>query len=174
MIRVQMALLLAIGAATCSGCAAWREQLQSPSIEEQRQQRRAEAVHSFEQHRDEAQLQAALDRWSQGDAAGCEARLRGLLARQPQSTEIRLRLAELLWSKGDAAQAEAELNQILAAAPGHAESHHVLGMLLAEQNRLNESRTHLARAVELDPSSDIFRETRDSVPAEVAVASASR
>lgn len=157
--------LVALASLLPTGCAAWRAKLQPPTTTQQRQQRRVDAVQNFEEHRDEAQLQAALDRWSQGDVAGCETRLRALLARHPQNTAVRLRLAELLWTAGEAPQAETELLQVLVALPEHAEAHHLLGMLLAEQNRLSEARTHLSRAVELEPVNELYRETHDALPA---------
>jgi Flp pilus assembly protein TadD len=144
-------LMLALLASwTCAGCAAWREQMQTTDVAVQRAQRQAEAIQSFETHRDEAQLQAALDRWKQGDTSGCEARLRSLLARHPDDAQVRLRLGELLWFRGDAPQAEAELRQVLTLRPDSAEAHHLLGMLLAETDRTEEADTHATRAANLD------------------------
>jgi Tfp pilus assembly protein PilF len=155
-------LLAALLAAACSGCAGWRP-MAAPDVAQQRQEREQEAVQTFEAHRDDAQLQAALDRWSQGDVSGCEARLRALLARHPDDAEVRLRLAEVLWSR-EALEAEGELRQVLAAQPERAEAHHLLGMMLAEQQRLAEARVHLARACELDPDCTIYQTTCESLP----------
>ena len=157
-----LVLLVALLASAGSGCAGWR-QASSPDVARQRHAREREAVREFESHRDEAQLQAALDRWSQGDAAGCETRLRALLARHPDDNEVRLRLADVLWSR-EAPEAEAELRQVLAAQPERAEAHHLLGMMLAEQQRLGEARVHLAKACELDPTCEVYLGTYESLP----------
>jgi Flp pilus assembly protein TadD len=148
----------------CAGCAAWREQIQATDVAVQRAQRQAEAVQSFETHRDEAQLQAALDRWSQGDTSGCESRLRALLARHPDDARVRLRLGQLLWFRGDAPEAEAELRQVLTAQPELAEAHHVLAMLHAETGRAAEARGHAERAAELDPGSGVYQQTLTALP----------
>jgi len=144
------------------GCAGWRPAAPPPSISKQRQEREADAVRYFEEQRDTAQLQAALDRWAQGDIAGCESRLRGLLARRADNCPVRLRLAELLWTRGDAAAAEQELRQVLTDQPKSAEAHHLLGLLLAEQDRVADAHEHLASAADLEPSNELFRETRDA------------
>src|SRR5262245_27877689 len=91
-----------------AGCAGWRERLVAlpGSVARERQERQSEVVRDFEQHRDNAQLQAALDRWAAGDIAGCDSRLRALLQRRPVDSEARIRLAELLWTRGAAPEAE--------------------------------------------------------------------
>jgi Flp pilus assembly protein TadD len=157
-------LLLLCAAFAAGGCASWRGAEQQGSIAKQRQERAAEAVKTFEQQRDQAQLQAALDRWSHGDVSGCDSRLRALLARRPDDEAVRQHLAELLWSNGDAAAAEQELRQILASQPRSASAHHLLGLILTEQERLPEARVHLTSAAELEPASEVFRATRDALP----------
>jgi Flp pilus assembly protein TadD len=155
--RASGQMLALVASLTCAGCAAWREQMQTTDVAVQRAQRQAEAIQSFETHRDEAQLQAALDRWQQGDTSGCEARLRSLLARHPENAQVRLRLGELLWVRGDAQQAEAELRQVLTLRPDSVEAHHLLGMLLAETGRSGEADSDAARAAELDPALTALR-----------------
>ena len=157
--HARLFLLLTVSLA---GCASWRDGLQPPTVARQRQERQAEALRSFEEQRDAAQLEVALDRWAQGDIAGCESRLRTLLSRRADNSQVRLRLAELLWTRGDAAAAEQELHQVLVDQPKSAEAHHLLGLLLAEHNRLADSRAHLASAAELEPANELFRETRDA------------
>ncbi len=163
-VPLAMVLLTALIGSASAGCAGWRQNLSSSDVAYERKQREAQAVEAFEAHRDSAQLQAALDRWSQGDIAGCEARLRALAARHPNDTDVRMRLAEVLWSREAAGEAEAELRQVLAEQPGLAEAHHLLGMILAEQARLGDARSHLARARELDPACEVYRATYESLP----------
>jgi Tfp pilus assembly protein PilF len=134
---------------TASGCASWKQQLAAqPSVADERARRQAEAIHSFEQHRDHMQLQAAIDRFNQGDIAGCESRLHTLVQRRPDFTEARLRLAELYWSRGDAAAAEEHYRDVLTFQPDNAEAHSGLGILLDDSGRSAEAAQHLAAVPE--------------------------
>jgi Tfp pilus assembly protein PilF len=133
-----------------TGCAGWREQLASrPTVADQRDVRREAAVQSFEQQRDAMQLQAALDRFDQGDLAGCESRLAALVQRRPAFLPARLCLAEITWSRGDAALAEQHYLALLSLQPGHAEAHHGLGLLLEAEGRFDEAAEHLVLADDL-------------------------
>ena len=107
-----------------SGCAGWKQNTQKPSRSpEQREDRAADAVHNFENRRDAAQLEAALDRWRQGNAPMAESMLLAIVRRRPDNYDAHMRLAQLLWSRSDAA-AEPHLRAILEAEPNRAEAHH--------------------------------------------------
>ena len=148
-----VALLLSI-----AGCAGWRPQTNDPSnVTAERKERHEAALQAFEHQRDQALLEAALDRWQQGDVAGCEARLRSLVSRRPDFCDAHLQLAELAWSCENAAEAEREYRAALNLAPARADVEHALGMLLAETGRTEEARQHLARACELAPGSELYR-----------------
>lgn len=56
-----------------------------------------------------------------------------------------------LWQAGDLAGAQLRFAEALARAPGYAAACSNLGMVLAEQRRLDEGLKHLLRAVEIDP-----------------------
>jgi len=153
--------LIALALAT-TGCAGWREQLASrPTVADRRDARRESAVQSFEQQRDAMQLQAALDRFHQGDLAGCESRLATLVERRPDFVPARLHLAEIVWSRGDAALAERHYLAVLSLQPDLAEAHHGLGTLLEAEGRLPEAATHLARAEGLPPADGPRMSTED-------------
>lgn len=141
-----------------TGCAGWKKNVQAPTLTANREERAAEAVREFEEHRDAAQLEAALDRFKQGDVRAAEAMLATIVARRPDHTEARLRLAELLWSRGDLS-AEGHLRAVLQAQPNRAEAHHALGLLLDGTNRGDEARYHFAQAAALDPQNEIYRQT---------------
>jgi Tfp pilus assembly protein PilF len=128
---------LIVASLLLGGCAGWRPQIAAPgpTIADERAARREAAVQSFESHRDAMQLQAALDRFEQGDYAGCESRLTALVERRPEFIAARLRLAEILWSRGDAAAAEQHFHAVLALVPDCAEAHDGLAMLLDETGR---------------------------------------
>jgi Flp pilus assembly protein TadD len=145
-----------------SGCAGWKQTIQKPTISENREERATEAVRNFENRRDAAQLEAALDRWRQGNPAMAESMLLAIVKRRPDNYDARMRLAELLWSRSDAA-AEPHLRAVLEAQPARAEAHHALGLLLDGTGRVDEARHHLAKAAELEPENEIYRTTCESL-----------
>jgi Tfp pilus assembly protein PilF len=150
-------ITLTLAAASLAGCANWKQKVASSSpVSDTRQERHAAAVQAFEQQRDQAQLHAALDRYQLGDIAGCESRLRNLIARRPDFTDAHVHLAELAWSFGNAAEAEAEYQAALKLAPERADVHHALGLVLQASGRSAEAQTHLARACQLDPHNELF------------------
>jgi Flp pilus assembly protein TadD len=165
LVRVVAALALPALALLVSGCAGWQQTLAKGSVTPLRKDRQEEAIREFEQHRNAAQLEAALDRWQQGDAAGCESRLAALVQRWPDYADARLHLAELLWSRGDAAAAEPHLQAVVQAHPERADAHHTLGLLLDATGRRDQALQHFARAAELEPENDVYRLTRESLAA---------
>jgi Tfp pilus assembly protein PilF len=142
---------------TLSGCANWRPQAKEATLSDARQARHAMAVQAFEQQRDEAQLKAALDRWQQGDIAGCESRLRNLVQRRPEYCDPHVHLAELAWSHDNADEAISEFRAALALVPQRADVHHALGLILEATGQLAEAQHHLTQAATLDPTSDLYR-----------------
>ena len=145
---MRFTLLTIVACLVLGGCAGWRQQAvaPAPTVADQREARREAAVRSFEQQRDAMQLQAALDRFEQGDYAGCESRLAALVERRPDYIPARLRLAEILWSRGDAAAAEQHYLAVLALDANHTEAHHGLGTLLEAEGRFDDAAAHLDRA----------------------------
>jgi Tfp pilus assembly protein PilF len=147
---------------TATGCAGWREKVQPSTLSAKREDRAAEAVRNFEERRDSAQLEAALDRWNQGDASRAEAMLAAIIKRRPDYADARLRLAEILWSRSDA-DAEPHLRAVLQTQPDRAEAHHALGLVLDGTGRGDEARQHLTKAAELEPDNEVYRQTRESL-----------
>jgi Tfp pilus assembly protein PilF len=163
--RIGSALvLLVVCWFAAAGCAGWKQKVKKPDLSDNREQRAADAVRSFEERRDTAQLSAALDRWKQGDTAMAESALAAIIRRRPDYNEARMRLSEILWSRGDIA-AELHLRAVLETEPNRAEAHHALGLLLDGTGRLDEARQHLAKAAELEPDNEIYRTTRESLAA---------
>ena len=145
-----------------TGCAGWKQKVKKSDSSDNREERAAEAVRSFEEHRDAAQLSAALDRWKQGDTAMAESALAAIIKRRPNYNEARMRLAEILWSRGDSA-AELHLRTVLETEPNRAEAHHALGLLLDDTGRAGEAHQHLTKAAELEPNNEIYRTTWESL-----------
>lgn len=76
---------------------------------------------------------------------------------------LRTRLAELMISTGDLEGAERELRQSLAHEPGFAKGWRVLSDLLIRQEKPDEAREAIARAVDLAPDDAEFQSFRDSL-----------
>jgi Tfp pilus assembly protein PilF len=151
-------LFLLCGCLLGAGCASWREAA-APTASDaaSRDQRRAEVIQSFEEQRDRAQLAAAVDRWQQGDIAGCESRVRGILVRRPTDVDAHVLLAELAFSCHNPAEAEAEYRTALELAPQRAAVHHALALVLDATGRHQEAGVHFARAAEIEPANDLYR-----------------
>jgi Tfp pilus assembly protein PilF len=141
-----------------TGCASWRQLTEPSPPTPDRETRAADAIRQFEEHRDAAQYQAALDRCRQGDFARAEAMLTALVARQPNQHDARLRLAEILSARDDAA-AESHFQAVLSVQPDHAEAHHAFGLFLDAAGRLDEARQHFIKAAQLEPENQIFQTT---------------
>ena len=84
------------------------------------------------------------DRQGARDAA--EAEYRAALALDPRFTPARFNLANLLNAQGRNPEAETVLRRGIDYAPDEAELHYSLGLLLAEEGRLDEAVESLARA----------------------------
>jgi Flp pilus assembly protein TadD len=163
--KISLALVcVAIGWFAGAGCAGWKQKVKKPDPSENREERAAEALRTFEERRDAAQLSAAMDRWKQGDTAMAESALAAIIRRRPDYTEARMRLAEILWSRGDIA-AELHLRAVLESEPNRAEAHHALGLLLDGTGRADEARQHLTKAAELEPDNEVYWTTRESLAA---------
>jgi Tfp pilus assembly protein PilF len=152
MLRMALWVSLMIVLPVASGCANWPVRPSAKgTLTETRHERRSAAVQAFEEQRDRALLEAAIDRWNQGDVAGCESRLRAILARRPDDIEAHIHLAELAWAYENHTEAEAEYRAALQLAPERADLQHALGLLLETTGRQAEAAGHFARAAELDP-----------------------
>ena len=139
--RVLMAcVLIAASAMLASGCTSLGtlkgEMAEQPP---RRQERKEDAIASFEAHRQAAQLQAALNRFREGNEAACYQQIVSLVEQYPQNVDARLQLAELHLLRGELASAEEQIRaaqDILAAGPS----------LAREARKLHEHQCRLARA----------------------------
>ena len=165
-------LLLCAVCLGASGCAT--PKLWKPSGDDAaplRGKRREEALARFDVHRDNAQYQAAMDRWRANDPFTCEAQLRGIIARNPEHLEARQALADLTLDRGDVVAAEQELRDLLKIAPDNPQTHHSLGLLLQSLDREAEALPHLKRAAELSPDNTLYQlciQPEPKLPAVVA------
>jgi Tfp pilus assembly protein PilF len=157
MVRYCLTLMaLATAAALCGCRGSFPLAIPTGGVTAERQERSGQAIQQFEQYRDAAQLEAALDRWQQNDIAGCETRLRTLIVRRPDFLAARLRLAELAWSFGDAAEAETQYRAALGLAADRPDIHHALGLVLEATGRVDEAHVHFVRAAEIAPDDEVL------------------
>lgn len=152
---VERVLVLSF-ALICGGCASLPAKSPvSEDIAEQRKSRQQKVVAEFATRRDEAQLKAAMARWTEGDEEGCETSLRQLLTRNPRNKDAGIALADLLTHKEDWKAAE-ELFRRLLADLDDPQIHHSLALLLDATDRCNEAVFHFQRAVELEPQNELY------------------
>ncbi|QDU28779.1 hypothetical protein ETAA8_38840 [Anatilimnocola aggregata] len=155
-------LFVACSLPLVAGCAAWSPQnlfgtnLAGPPAQTY-EERKAEAVQSFELKREQAGIQAAVSTWERGDVEKAQAKLQSIVASSPKSVTARLRLAEIMASQNESSAAETHLRECLTLAPQNAEAQHALGMLLSDwPGREAEGRPFLQRACELDPQNAVY------------------
>src|SRR5262245_31838962 len=149
--------LLALISVTC-GCTTLvslkRELAEQPP---RRIQRKEDAVAAFEAQRDSAQLQAALNRWNEGNQAACYQQLASLVEKRPKFVEARLQLAEMHLFQGEFALAEQQVRAALVVAPERADLHDCLGRVLEAGSRNEEAAHQFQKAAELEPAIELYR-----------------
>lgn len=142
-----------------SGCksVALPEPLRAGSeLSRDRKQRNEEAIRQFERNRNEAEFQAAMNRYAHGDVRGCEDTLRRLLQREPKHREAWLALAELCLSENRLDEAAQAAGAALADWPDDAPTHYTVGLVLDARGRTAEALPHYQRAAQLEPDNELF------------------
>ncbi len=156
--RLCVGVCFMMALALCCGCASTQPVLTKgnspPALSPER---KAEAIVLFEAQRDTAQLQAALNRWKEGNPTACERALASLVQQRPQFVEARVQYAELLLSENNPAAAEHQLRQALNLAPGRADIHHSLAMALEAGGNNDAANEHFRKALELEPESPVYQ-----------------
>ena len=111
----------------------------------------------FEKQRDTAQLQAALNRWKEGNVAACERALGSLVEQRPQFVDARVQFAELLLYQNNPAAAQDQLRAALELAPDRADIHHSLAVALEAGGNSDTAAEHFRKAAELEPESPVYQ-----------------
>lgn len=111
----------------------------------------------FESQRDSAQLQAALNRWKEGNVAACERALASLVHQRPQFVEARIHYAELLLSQNNAAAAEEQLREALKLAPGRADIYHALALAVEASGNSAAAAEFFQKAAQLEPENPLYQ-----------------
>ncbi|MFN0021538.1 MAG: tetratricopeptide repeat protein [Pirellulaceae bacterium] len=147
------------------GCA-----LQSPTVTKGKlppamsPDRKAEAIAMFESQRDQAQLQAAMNRWKEGNTAACERALASLVGQRPQFVEARVQYAELMLSQNNPSGAANQLREALQLAPDRADIHHSLAIALEAGGDADAAAKYFRRALELEPESPVYQMAVEELP----------
>jgi tetratricopeptide (TPR) repeat protein len=129
-------------------------------------ERRLAAKH--DEQREQQQYETALRHWQSGDAAGCQAMLEQVLRDNPQHRDAALLLAELhLWNM-QPQQALQVLESLRAAHADDAPLNHTLGLAHDALGRAALARQFYQRAVELDPSNEVYLFSLDASRATTA------
>ena len=115
-----------------------------------------EVAADFDRRRDEAQYQAALNRWREDDAAGCREAVGQLLARTPSHSKARLLLADVELSQGNPKAALEQARQVLALEPKNAEAQQVMGLSLDALGETAAAISHYERATRLDSQNEQY------------------
>jgi Tfp pilus assembly protein PilF len=149
---IVMALGIGPGCTTLSSLK--REMAEQPP---RRKQRKEEVVAAFEAKRDAARLEAALNRWNEGNEAACHQQLASLVKGKPQFVDARLQFAELLLYRGELDEARQQLRAALELAPQRADLHDCLGRVLEAASQHDEALVHFHRAAELEPDNVLYR-----------------
>ncbi len=126
------------------------------TLSETREQRLREVATEFDRHRDEAQYQAALNRWREDDAAGCRESLEHLLARNSSHCPGRLLFAQVCLSDGNAKGALEQVRQVLALQPQNAEAHHLMGVALDALGETGPAIAEYEKATRLDSQNEEY------------------
>ena len=139
------------------GCATvWPSKNATEDVAEQRQNRKAELIQSFEKKRDAAQFEAAMVRWREGDSEGCRELVDKLLARSPKHRGGRLLRAEFRLVEDRAELAVKDIEALVEETPDDAEAVHLLGLLLQAAGRDVEALAQFERAVQIEPANNVF------------------
>jgi Tfp pilus assembly protein PilF len=146
---------LAAGLAGCSGLRPGRTSVADASSPQRL--RKDDAIAAFEARRDAAQIQAALDRWEEGNFAACGALLRGVVERNPQQVDARLQLAEWLLHEQELDEAQQQARAALILAPERADVHDCLGRVLEATGQVQAAYDHFRRAAELSSQDEPFQ-----------------
>jgi len=94
------------------------------------------------------EAQAALDR---GDLDAAEARLKAVLAAEPQNIGALNNLGVVYYRRGDLDQAETTMRRAVQTAPDDSAARSLLGVICFRKGKLDEAFAELTKAVALDP-----------------------
>jgi tetratricopeptide (TPR) repeat protein len=157
-------LLVVLALLAPAGCASWPAfKAAVPDVAPMRKARSAQLIKEYEQHRDEAQYQAALSAWKQGNSEGCQELITTLLERNPEHRGARLLMVQLHMLEQEFTEARAEADKLAHDLPADAEVLHVQGLVCEAAGELEQAEKCYRRAVELNPKDQTFAASLASI-----------
>ena len=147
--------------ATALGCAgvqtsALVDTITSEGITQEREQRKDEAAQLFAQHRDRAELEAALAQWNRQDTAGCEESLERLIARNPSHCDAQLLLAEVYLAGNRPREAFEQAQRAFEAYPNETNVQYIMGLVLDATGRCDDALAYYQRAAQAEPGHEVY------------------
>ncbi|NQU24599.1 MAG: tetratricopeptide repeat protein [Candidatus Nealsonbacteria bacterium] len=152
--RLACCVLLSVLTAGCAGFDL--ADTEGKAVSEKLKQRNEEVTTALESKRAAAEFQAALARFSQGDAAGCEQDLTQLLRRNPGYRDARLLAVEVCLTDNRVGEALKHAQHAMEAHPDDPHVSYTMGLVLDAAGQEAGAAAYYQRAAELDPESELF------------------
>ena len=150
-------LLLILALVASGGCAAWPQmQAPVPDVKPARKARSAQLVKEYSQHRDEAQYQAALSAWNQGNTETCRELIDTLLERTPEHRNGRLLLIQMHLLEQELVEARTAADKLAKDFPADAEVLHEQGLVCEASGDVEQAARCYRRAVQIDPKNETY------------------
>ena len=146
-----------------SGCADWQPTKKRNPTEPAAKApakppvRKEEALRQFEKKRDDAQYQAAVAQWRQGEHEACRELLTKLLARNPDHLQARLLMSEYHLLNTTPLEAMEHARLAVVKNPNDAQANHSMGVVLDAQGSTDNALAYYRRAVQLAPDNEVFK-----------------
>ncbi len=155
--RPVLSLLFILTLSGLSGCASWPNFKPTvPDVKPMRKARAAQMIKEYEQHRNDAQYQAAVSAWKQGNTDSCRELIDTLLERAPQHRGGRLMLVQLEMLEQELKEARTDIDKLVKEFPDDAEVLHVKGLVCEADGELEQAEKCYRRAIEIAPGNEIF------------------
>ncbi len=134
------------------------DKLQSPvpDVKPIRKARSAQMLKDYENRRNDAQYQAALTAWEQGNTEICRELIDTLLDRTPEHRDGRLLLVQLHLLEQELSEARTEADKLAKELPADAEVLHVQGLVCEASGDLEQAAKSYRRAVQVDPKNENY------------------
>jgi tetratricopeptide (TPR) repeat protein len=185
------ALSLALVACWLGGCAGWSADTLAkakaklpkppvPDVKPVREQRAKDAIHEFESRRDEAQYQAALSAWKQGDHKKSREQLLALVKRNPRHRAAQMTLIEQLVADDLIDVATERLATLETTFPGDPEVLQFMGAVYAaagdddKASECFEKSVQIAQAAEAEKPKVIASQEKPSAAVKLSPASVAK
>jgi tetratricopeptide (TPR) repeat protein len=154
-----IALLIFLMPALVSGCAnLLPKTVAKDTTTSDVRNRKAEAIHYFDEQRDSAEFEAAKNRWEQQhDANGCREGLEKLLARNPKHHDARLLMAQLLLDNDDPQGAYRHVKAALDLWPNDAQVQFAMATVMDTLGKTADALGYYERAAMMDPRNEMFQ-----------------